>query len=141
MNIPSELKERLLSELTFVISKIQSETDPKRKSYFLSAAPGAVDRAMRFHNDGGLHLLFYSLSAFYGSINGLLTRIASGDTAVLPPNDLWDKVIEHMKELTDRISDGERILPNLERISTLTYVLTGAGYYTLSYLKEVNKEP
>jgi len=65
MEIPSELKNRLLSELIFVIQEIESEDDNKRKSYFLSAAHGAIERTMRFHSENELYIVHSVLLLCY----------------------------------------------------------------------------
>ena len=137
MNIPEELKKRLLSELGFIIQKIETETDPRRRAYFLSAAHGALERTMRFHSDGELYIVHFILNLCYNTVNGLLGRIAAGDTAVLPPGDLWETVSQRLGELRDVIEKGASTYPILEKITVLTYSLTGAGYYTTSYLKSL----
>jgi len=137
MKIPEALKERLLSELKFVIAKIETETDAKRKTYFLSAAHGAVERTMRFHSDGELYLIHLTLNICYSTIGGLSNRIASGDMAVIPPGDLWERVIVLLGDLTTAIEEETPTFPILEQIAVLTYTLTGPGYYTTSYLKSL----
>jgi len=137
MNIPEELLSRMLSELNYVISKIQSETDPKRKMYFLSAAHGAVERTIRFHSDGELYLVHFTLNILYSTINGLLNRIAAGDTAVMPPGDLWDRLTQFLTELSQALGEGRSTYPIIEQISILSYSLTGPGYYTLNYLNSL----
>jgi len=134
MNIPEELKTRLLSELSYVIQKIETETDPKRRTYFLSAAHGAIERTMRFHSDGELYIIHFTLNLCYSTVSSLLGRIASGDTAVLPPGDMWERITQYLGELRDVIEKGASTYPILEKITVLTYSMTGSGYYTSSYL-------
>ena len=137
MNIPQELKDRLLSELDYIIEKIKTETDTKRKLYFLSAAHGAIERTMRFHSDGELYLIHFTLNLCYSTIGGLLNRIGSGDMAVIPPGNLWERVLTNLDELSAAIYDEVPSHPILEKIAILTYTLTGPGYYTTNYLKSL----
>ena len=137
MKIPEELKERLLTELKFIITKIETETDAKRRHYFLSAAHGAVERTMRFHSNGELYLVNFTLQICYNTIGGLLNRIASGDMAIIPPGDLWEKVVFYLGSLVTAIDEGTSTYPTLEKIAMLTWALTGPGYYTTNYLKSL----
>lgn len=139
MNIPAELKKLLISELVFVKDRITNESDPKRKTYFLSAAHGAIERIMRYTTDGELFLAHFTLNICYGSINGLQQRISSGDTAVLPPADLWEQMSDYLDSLIQCIENDEKCYPVLEKIALLTYSLTGPGYYSMSYQKAQTK--
>ncbi len=137
MNIPEELKTRLLNELGFIIEKIKTETDPKRKVYFLSAAHGAVERTMRYFSSGELYIVHFTLNVFFNTTNGLIGRISEGDTAILPPTDLWERIADNLNDLKNAIENDESTYPILEQISTIMYSLSGPGYYATNYLKSV----
>lgn len=137
MKIPEELKEKLLSELNFIITKIETETDAKRRHYFLSAAHGAFERTMRFYSNGELYLVNFTLQICYNTIGSLQNRIASGDMAIIPPSDLWEKVVSHLGSLVTAITEEASTYPILEELVMLTWALTGPGYYTTNYLKSL----
>jgi len=134
MEIPIELKNRLLSELNFVITKISTEEEAKRKIYFLSAAHGAIERTMRFHSENELYIIHAVLNLCYNTVTGLLTRLGGGDTAVPLPDNFWEQIIQNLSDLKTLINEDRPTYPVLERIMRFTYSLTGPGHYTLSYL-------
>jgi len=138
MEISRDLKNRFLSELKYVIKKITTEEDPKRKAYFLSAAHGAAERTMRFYSNGELYIIQAILNLNYTAVTGILNRLASGDTAVPLPEDFWGEIVSNLTDLMTLIDENRSTYPVLERIMEFTYSLTGPGHYTLGYLQSLS---
>jgi len=137
MDIPEDLKERLLSELDFVIRKVREEEEVTRKLYFLSAAHGAIERTMRFCASDELLVVHAVLNLCYTTLLDRFNRVKGGDTAVQLPKDWIEQVLVYLKELRDRIAKNESTYPVLEEFIHLSYLTTGPGYYTFSYLESL----
>ncbi len=135
MQIPDELKSRLLSELNFVIRKVSEEPDASRKLYFLSAAHGAVERTMRFHLEPKLVITHTILNVCYSMLLDRFNRVKGGDIAVQLPEDWSRLAVEYLTELERAISEDKAIYPALEKMILLAYSTTGPGYYTKSFLE------
>lgn len=137
MKIPETLKERLLSELDFVIRKVSEEPDLTKKIYFLSAAHGAIDRTVRFHPENELLISHAILNLCYSMLLDRFNRTRAGDKVVPLPDDWSEQIIEYLSQLRDLISRDQSVYPALERITRLAYSLTGPGYYTISYVESL----
>ena len=135
MEIPEDLKSKLLSELDFVIQKVNEEPDETRKLYFLSAAHGAVERTMRFYLEPKLVLAHSILNVCYSMLLDRFNRIKGGDVAVQLPKDWAKQVFENLTELRKSIEENQSIYPALEKMILLAYSTTGPGHYTKSYLE------
>lgn len=135
MKIPEELKSRLLSELNFVIRKVNEEPDATRKLYFLSAAHGAVGRTMRFNLEPKLVMAHSILNICYSMLLDRFNRVKRGDLAIQLPEDWPKQVVENLTELRKSIKENQSIYPALEKMILLAYSTTGPGYYTKSYLE------
>lgn len=137
MQIPEELKARLLSELNFVIQKVSEEQETTRKLYFLSAAHGAIERTMRFCSETKLLIAHAILNICYSMLLDRVNRIKGGDVAVPLPDDWSKRIVEYLSELRKSIQEDKSIYPALEKIIDLAYSTTGPGYYTKSYLESL----
>lgn len=135
MDIPEDLKSRLLSELDFVIRKVDEEEDAVRKLYFLSAAHGAVERTMRFCANDELLIVHAVLNLCYSTLLDRFNRMKGGDTAVQLPEKWTEQVLQNLRELREKIARNETTYPVLEKIIRLSYSVTGPGYYTFAYLQ------
>jgi len=138
MEIPKNLKNRLLNELDFVIQKVGEETDMARKLYFLSAAHGAIARTMRFHLENELVIAHYILNVCYSTFLDRFNRLKAGDKTIPLPDDWSERIVQYLSQLSALIRKDQKVYPALEKIMRLTYSVTGPGYYTLSYLQPSN---
>ena len=137
MKIPGALKKRLLTELGFVAKKVKDEDDITRKLYFMSAAHGAIERAMRFHPDNELLIAHFILNMCYSVLLDRFNRIKAGDKTIQLPDDWHQQIADCLSHLGDLISKDQPVYPALEKVMQLAYSVTGPGYYALSYLKSL----
>lgn len=137
MEIPKELKAQILSELNFVIKKVNEEPDTARKLYFLSAAHGAIGRTLRFCLENELLMAYTILNASYSMLFDRVNRLKGGDTAVQLPDDWSKQIVEYLSELAKAIGENRSIYPALEKIICLAHSTTGPGYYVKSYLESL----
>ena len=140
LEIPANLKNRLLSELEYIIRKIEVAENSKKKTYWLSAAHGAVERTMRFHKDNELIIVHAILNLHFTAVQGLLGRLAAGDDVIPLQENFWEQIVLNLTDLKILIAENRTTYPVLERIQGFAYSLTGPGYYTISYLDSMTED-
>jgi len=138
LRISQELRTNLLSELEFAILKMREEPDIAKKIYFFSATYGAVERTMRLCLDNELIIAHALLTICYNSINERISRMKMGDNTVSLPQDFFERLVAGVSSFRQAIEQDDSIYPSLETITLLTYLTTGPGFYTHSYLDYVN---
>lgn len=137
MEIPPDLKSKLLSELDFVIRKVNEEPEPRNKLFFLSAAHGAFERTMRFCMENELMIAHALLNVCYGMLMDRFNRLKAGDIAIPLPEDWSKQIAEYLSELRKAIEENQSIYPALEKMIRLAYPTTGPWYYTKNYLESL----
>jgi hypothetical protein len=140
MRLPQELKKNVLSELEFVIKKMNEEQDLAKKLYFYSAVKGALERASRFYSDKELLVTHLVAEISYAIINDRINHLKAGDTVIPITEDLLNKLIEGVTELKEAIENDQLTYPAAEKIMEVAYVTTGPGFYTRSYLDYVETQ-
>jgi hypothetical protein len=135
MEIPVELKTRLISELEFTVNQIRKEEDDVRKLYFLSAISGAIERTIRFFNNDELLVAHTIFQVNYNIMKERISLVKSGDKAIPLPDNLWEQISSNLDDFIDRVIGGDSLYPAVEKIMHLSYSLTGPGYYTFNYLE------
>ena len=140
MEIPVDLKRRLLSEFDYLTEMMEKDPAPKKKTFWLSAAHGAIERTMRYHSDNELLVVHAILNLHYNTVQGILGRSAAGDDAVPLPEDFWERIIENLRDLRTLIDENKPTYPVLEKIQAFAYTLTGPGYYSVNYLNSLMTE-
>lgn len=140
VKIPVDLKRRLLSEFNYLTDMIEKDQAPKKKTFWLSAAHGAIERTMRYHSDNELLVVHAILNIHYNAVQGILGRIAAGDDSVPLTENFWEKIIENLRDLSTLIDENKSTYPALEKIQAFAYAQTGPGYYTVNYLNSLIAE-
>jgi len=134
MNLSMDMQKLFTDEVGFVIERMKEAKDPATKLYFFSAAYGVANRIMNIEFDPELAFMHNVLNAAYGTINGRVIALSSGqETGVGIPVKLFARLEEALEEMINKIQQGEETYPVLEKISNLAYSTTGNGYYL--YLK------
>jgi hypothetical protein len=134
LEIPEELKKELLSELEFIIKKMAEETDVSRKMYFFTATYGAIGRVLRYHSNNELTMAHALLTICYNTLNDRINRLKEGYAAVPLPENWSEQLIDYLSEFKKAIQENRSTYPALEKITRLSYMATGAGYYDYVYL-------
>lgn len=140
MKLPAQLKKNVLNELEFVIKKMKEEPDPARKIYFFSAVNGALERVIRFYFNRELLVAQAIMSLSYQTINDRINRIKMGDATVPFTEDLMNQLIASVSELRQSIEGNKTMYPALEKTIEVTFVASGWGFYTNSFLNYVETE-
>jgi hypothetical protein len=140
MKLPQQVKEKLLSELGFIIQKMTEEPEILKKIYFYSAVNGALERASRFYFDRELIVAHAITTLSYGTINDRLNHIKMGDTIVPFDENLVKKLIESVSDLKKAIEEDKEVYPAIEKAMEVTYMATGPGFYTRCFLEHVEAQ-
>ena len=137
MQLPQQLKENLLNELDFVIKKMTEEPDLIKKLYFYSAVNGALERASRFYFDRELLVAHAILNMSSSMINDRINHLRIGDANVPFTDALMTQLITGISELRQAINEDKTLYPAVEKVMEVTYMTTGPGFYTRSFLDYV----
>lgn len=130
MEITPYMKETLVSELRLVAEKMKGEEDIRRKNYFFSATYGTAFRIFNINFDPELVLIHNVLNMAYSTADTLLGRIERGEEKIITiPDNFFDKLADLTEELASAIEEDKNVYGILQKISLITYSLTGNGYY------------
>lgn len=140
MNLPQQLKNNLLNELDFIIARMREEPDLAKKIYFYSAVNGALERASRFYFDKELLIANAIMTLSYGIINDRANHLRMGDTIVPFPENIVDQLIASVSDLKQAVEENKAVYPALEKTMEVTYMATGPGFYTRSFLQYVEAQ-
>lgn len=140
MNLPQQLKKDLLGELDFIITKMREEPDLTKKIYFYSAVNGALERASRFYFDKELLIAHAIMTISYNTINDRVNHLRMGDTTVPFAENLVDQLIASVSDLKQAVGEDKAVYPALEKTMEVTYMASGPGFYTRSFLQYVEAQ-
>jgi len=130
VEIPSELRTRLVNEIRFVADRIRIEKDPRTKLYYYSGIYGEMLRIFNFHFDPQLLFCHNVLNYTYQGMKSRADIIVMGkDTLIDFPDGFFDKLCEYLERLASDIETNHDLYPTLQAISCLAYITTGNGYY------------
>lgn len=134
MQLPKGLKDRLAEEFRFAATKMAETPDVQRKLYYYSAFYGEVSRILNQSWDSELSLLHLVIQSSHNLINSRVSAFASGADRII---DLPENLPAILDEIAGSLADAlagpqvhsEEIYKIMQRISDLSYVTTGNGYY------------
>ena len=130
MQISTDFRKILVDELQLVAQKVRVEKDIRRKIFFFSGAYGVVFRLLNFSFDPELVLIHGVLNMTYSSAGALQTKIERGEESIIQITAaFFDKLADLTEELATAIEEDKNICGILQEIATLSYTLTGNGYY------------
>jgi hypothetical protein len=130
MNLPTDLRERLVSEIRFVIERIRTESDLRKRVYYFSGVYGEMFRLLNISYDPQLLFAHNVINGSYQLMRALSDAIVLGrDTTIVFPDDFFDRLCALLEELANQIANDQDTYRTLEAISCLSYINTGNGYY------------
>ena len=130
MNLPNDLRQRLVSEIRFVVEKIRTEPDLRKKVYYFSGVYGEMFRLFNISYDPQLLFAHNIMTNSYQQMRALSDTIVLGrDMNVVFPDDFFDRLCTLLEELASQIANDQDTYRTLETISCLSYINTGNGYY------------
>jgi len=138
MQIPQSFKKYVLDELSFVIAKMNQESDPMRKIYYYSGVRSIFERAARYHFDGELLIAHMVTDASYQMIVDRVKHIKAGDVTIPITENSLKELTEALSTLKKAIEDDMPVYPAAKCIIEIAYVATGPGFYTRAFIDYVN---
>jgi len=130
MNIPENLKERLVGEIRFVVDRIRAERDPRTKVYYYSGVYGEMARVFNISFEPQLLFAHSIMNNSYQLMRARSDAVVLGrDTTIDFPDGFFDKLCSLLEELADNIDKNQDLCQTLQDISCLSYITTGNGYY------------
>lgn len=130
MEIPTDLRERLVKEIKFVAEKIRTEKDPRTKVYYFSGIYGEMLRLVNIHFDKELLFAHNVLNYAYQTMKTRADIVVMGrDSLVDFPDEFFDRLSEYLDRLASCIENNEELYRILQEFSCLAYITTGNGYY------------
>lgn len=133
MNLSKDMQKVFTDEIRTAINHMKKVDMPEEKLFFLSAVYGVAFRIMNIQFDPELAFIHHVVNAAYGMMNANLASMRQGQGVNTFPKNVFEKLEDALKQLVEKIEQGERTYPVLETIFNLAYSTTGNGYYL--YLK------
>jgi len=138
MDLSADLRERLVNEIRFVVGKIRTQSDLRKKIYYFSGVYGEMFRLFNISYDPQLLFAHNILSNAYQPMRALADTIELGrDTTIVFPDDFFDSLCALLENLANQIANNQDTYTTLQAISCLSYINTGNGYYL--FLKGILK--
>lgn len=130
MNLPADLRERLVNEIRFIAERINTQPDLRKKVYYFSGVYGEMFRLLNMSCDPQLLFAHNILSSAYQSMRALSDAIELGrDTTIVFPDNFFERLCALLEELANQIANNQDTYNTLQGISCLSYINTGNGYY------------
>lgn len=130
MKISEALRQELVKELRYVVDRVRTESDPRKKIYFFSGAYGHIQRVFNIDFDPQLLLMHFILNGAYEILRGRTDAMILGrDTLIDIPEAVLNGLCDALEELAKEIESDRDTYLTLQRIVSLAYIGTGNGYY------------
>jgi len=138
MKIPTNLREKLVDEIRFIVGKIRTEPDIRKKVYYFSAVYAQMLRILNISFDPQLLFAHNVMSNSYQTMRVRADTIVLGrDTTINFPDRFFERLCSLLEDLANVIEKNQDIHLILQDISCLSYITTGNGYYL--FQKEILK--
>jgi len=130
MDIPTNLREKLVREIRFVADRIKKERELRTKVYYYSGVYGEMLRLLNISFDPQLLFAHSVIQDSYQSLRARSDTIVLGrDTTISFPDGFFDGLCSLLEELAKNIEKNQDIYQTLQSISCLSFITTGNGYY------------
>lgn len=129
MKLKAEQKRMILEEFDYAARTMREVQAFDEKMFYFSSTFGVVSRV--FNSDFNSQLVFMHLvlANAHATILGRVQAMRAGDSTIVLKEDFFEKLTNTVDDLINRIKLGKDVYDVLERITVLTYMTTGNGYY------------
>jgi hypothetical protein len=103
----------------------------EEKLFYYSSIYGTLFRILNLEYNPELVFAHSIFNNSYNMINARIAALKGGDPAVDFPNEAFDKLADCVQEAGRRIAEDENLLDIYVKISELSYISTGNGYYLM----------
>ncbi len=131
-DISPNSRKIISDELRYVVQKMRDEEDPLLKLFYYSGAYGIFPRVFNLEYHPLLVHIHMILQISHNTINNKINEIIKGIEQVIkiPPN-FFEKLEDAVEELAEKMEKYQDVSPTLQKITNITYVMIGNGYYLL----------
>jgi len=129
MKLSEENKERIVKEIQFVIENMKATPDMDESLYYLSAIHSIINRIFNIEFNRHLTFIHFVLINCYGTILKAVTIARQGKQPITIDSEFFTKLTELLDELANAIKEDKTTFEILEKISVLTYSISGNGYF------------
>lgn len=132
MNISDSYRDVIVSEISYVIEKMEDADDFAQKLYYFSAVHGILKRIfnLEYHLD-----LLFAFFVFQSTHQAFTTRFNAiekgGDSSVLLYQEQIDGLTEGLKEFAGKMENKKNFDSTLKKIIALSFSTTGNGFYLM----------
>ncbi len=129
MKLSENYRKQIIEELQFIIKKMNESKNIGDALYYYTGTRALIQRIFNFEFDPHLVFIHFVFNNTCNSIAGLVDQIRRR-TTIIPMNlGFFHKLSELLNDLTQCIEKEELTYEVLEKISVLTYSITGNGHY------------
>lgn len=130
MNISDEFRSLIVSEIDFVLKKVDKSENPSEMLYYFSSIPGVIQRTFNIEYNPDLVFAHFILRSTHQAFLNRLTAIQQGGDTTIPLEKMhFDRLSSITKELAVTIKKKQDMDNTLKKYIILSYSLTGNGYY------------
>jgi len=129
VNLSENYRKQIIEELQFIVKKMNESKTIEEALYYYTGTRALMQRIFNFEFDPHLVFIHFVLNNTYTSIAGFVDQIKRR-TTIIPMNiGFFHKLSKLLNDLTQCIEKKELTYEVLEKISVLTYSITGNGHY------------
>lgn len=129
MDISKEHREIIVNEFLLTVKFMRGCESAEEKMFYFSSIYGVISRIFNLEYDPQLIFAHFVLNNAYGNIKSRIDAIKRGDQLVMFPGEYFDKLTGYVERLASQIEKDEDISSTLSKITVLTFLTTGNGYY------------
>ena len=130
LEISDSARKTIADEFKFVVKKMNEEKDPIAKLFYYSAAYGILPRIFNQEYNPLLIHIHIILQTSHSTIINKVQEIVRGiELAIKIPDKYFDSLEAALIELADKIEKNQDVNITLQKITNLTYIMVGNGYY------------
>lgn len=123
-------KKKILEEFEFVINSLKESEDLSQKIFYLSALHNMIKRIFNIDFDKHLVFLYSNLENSFRIIaTEYEMRKRQKNTFITINKNFFSKLIILLEKLAEAIKEEKSSYEVLEKITLLTYSITGNGIY------------
>lgn len=131
MKLSKTLKDAIVNEIKFVVSKMKESAEIEKKIFYFSAIPGQLLRVLNLEYDPDILYIHHIINNTHVAFQQRIAAIKRGDTVVPVTNEQIDS-LEHLSiELGNRFEKNEKMDDVLRDFVVLSYTTLGNGYYLM----------
>lgn len=129
MNLSENYRKKIIEEFQFIVKKMNESKNIGEALYYYTGTRALIQRIFNLEFDPHLLFIHFVLNNTYTSIAAAVEQIKRR-TTIIPMNiDFFHKLSKLLNDLTQCIEKEELTYEVLEKISVLTYSITGNGHY------------